>query len=239
MRAIYLSAFSSILILISTGPAQAEADTLNPQQLVEECITPTPTVQQQSNVTIDVTSRQHPPRNFRYHRVKTPQRLALTPIVPGDPAYERVSGTSRLVDNEQHQPATAAQRSRWHWLFSEELIEFGEISDYQLTLDSHYTMGKVDYYNITAVAKDPAATYRKRSLSLKRSALESCRLIRAAYYDREDNLRKKLFLQWQNVNGIRVLKTAHIEDVHTLDSVKYTVENVRLKRRADNLTSTP
>ena len=239
MYVTYLTAVSSLIILISATVARAETSTLSPEQLFQECITPTPAMQQRANVTIDVTSKRNPPQNFRYRRVKTPERLELTPIVPGNPSYERVSGTSRVIENEQHQPATDEQRRRWHWLFSEDLIDLGDLSSYELTLDSHYTMGNADFYNITAIAKDPTAVYNKRSLSLKQSALESCRLIRAAYYDQEDKLRKKLFLQWQNVNGIRVLKTAHIEDVNTLDSVKYKVENVQLSMRAEELTPRP
>jgi hypothetical protein len=192
--------------------------------LLQQCLPPPVDASIQARVEIEVTHKNRPAESFHYLRLESPQQLLITPDGTQGKALlldKRHQQTWRY-DTETKKLSVATEANTPLWLLSETLLQSQQLINANLTHDSHNSFAGMDYYSISA--RIMGDHYARRTLSFKRMVNGTCNLTRAAYFVDGKRPAKKLFFQWQTVGGVKIPKALHIEDVKTLEAVRYHIE---------------
>lgn len=221
-----------IILLCLALPPQARADQAA-RVLLQQCLPAPAQTSQQARIEIEVTHKHKSAESYHYLRLESPAWLFITPDNRWGPALllDKQHQRAWHYDTETAQFSAATEANTPLWLLSETLLPARQLAGFDLSLHSHDSFGGVDYYTVKASRAEER--YAKRSLSFKRSADGECSLIRAAYFVAGDTLSKKLFFQWRTVNNTKMLKTLHVEDVKTLEAVRYHIETVAVVDHID------
>jgi len=199
------------------------------QSLLQQCIPATTPVNHQSKVEVYVNHKNAPEEVHHLTRLEDGQRLFLRPQDHGGIGLlvERQNQQRWLYDAERKSllPLSAEQKYP-EWLLSESLLDAKVLATFALTISSQSSMGGQSYYTATAIT-DGNDPFPKRTLSFKIDGNQKCDLIRAAYFDASQKLRKKIYVQWQPLGDTKMLKALHIEDVQSLEAVRYHIEDVQ------------
>lgn len=217
------------LLLVTLVPAARAVPAGDAAALLRLCLPAAGAVSQRSRVEVEVTRKDAKPQTHRFTRLETADHLFITPADGG--AYgllqRRRPPQLWFYDAAQRrlEPITANVEAP-AWLLSETLLDAEALAGYALAVGSESSMAGQRHFTITATttAADPLP---RRSLSFKIDGGGRCDLLRAAYFDADRRLRKKIFVQWQTVAGTKLPKALHIEDITSLEAVRYHVEDVQ------------
>ncbi len=222
---------ATILLCLTFLP-QARADEAA-RALLQQCLPAPAQTSQQARVEIEVTHKHKPAESYHYLRLESPAWIFITPDNRQGPALLLDKQRQRAwhYGTETAQFSAATETNTPLWLLSETLLQARQLAGFDLSLSSHNSFGGLDYYTVKASRAEER--YAKRSLSFKRSATGECSLIRAAYFVDGDKLSKKLFFQWRMVDNTKMLKALHVEDVKTLEAVRYHIEAVEVVDHID------
>jgi Outer membrane lipoprotein-sorting protein len=220
----------TILMFTTLSLCPLSTHALDAHSLLQQCIPDTASPSHQSKVEVHITHKNAPEEVHHFGRLEDERRLFLRPQDNGGMGFlvERQNQQQWLYDAERRSllPLSAEQKYP-EWLLSESLLDVKALATFALTISSQSTMGGQSYYTVTATAggHDP---FPKRTLSFKIDSDQTCDLIRAAYFDADQKLRKKIYVQWQPLADTKMLKALHIEDVQSLEAVRYHIDEVQV-----------
>lgn len=224
------SAATLLLALLAT-PCFAAMDAA---ELLQQCLHGADVPANRSRVEVEVTHKSTPAESFHLVRRESPQLLFVAEDGASGQALLQRKHPSHywFYDRAQQRFSAALPENGPAWLLSETLLDRDTLASFTLAVTSQSSMGGQSYYTITATttADDP---FPKRSLSLKMYGNQQCDLIRAAYFGPDHKLRKKIYVQWQPLADGKMLKALHIEDVQSLEAIRYHIEEPQVVEQFD------
>ncbi|ALP51819.1 hypothetical protein Tel_00955 [Candidatus Tenderia electrophaga] len=196
------------------------------RELLQHCLPAPVAISLQAGIDVEVTYKNKAPEAYHYLRLEDPQRIYIDPDGGQGPALllDKPNAQAWRYATDTGRFSAAGESNTPLWLLSETFMQPRRLDAFEVAISSHNSFGGMDYYTLNATRAD--APYPKRSLSFKRAADGRCHLMRAAYFNNDNKLDKKLFFQWRVIEGHTLLKALHLEDVSTLTAVRYHIDAV-------------
>lgn len=234
-------------------PSVQAASTSDPYEIVSRCGSKNPGIDQRSRLTITLLDSEGNKRKSVYLRLwkdytgsrKLSEKMVLFTEYPPEArgtAFMRWAYHGNSAQNAQqwiYLPVLKKIRRVTVRDLNESFLgsdlTFGDITPREVRQDRHQFVklhkgrNRNQFYIIKSVPQEKNSQYGyKVNIFLKAANWDECRLVRTDYYDRRNELLKRQFLKWQHVKDAWVWSKVQVENVQTVHTSIFEVDNVEV-----------